>query len=116
MGKFQDPAVPPVVTVDLRKTQIVDNSVTPPKVAYLSSIIKGVTSDNKLAISRFALVADDTKPDGQPLSDVLKNAEDYLAIRTDVSIWDKDDGEHEFDFKYDEDSDVFGAGTAFLQD
>ena len=78
------------------------NSVTPPKVAYLSSIIKGVTSDKKLAISRFALVADDTKPDGQPLSDVLKNAEDYLAIRTDVSIWDQDDGEHEFDFKYDE--------------
>ena len=116
MGKFQDPAVPPVVAIDLAKTQVIDNSTTPPKVAYLSSIIKGVTTDKKLAISRFALVADDTKPDGQPLSDVLKNATDYLAIRTDASIWDQDDGEHEFDFKYDESTEKFGAGTAFLQD
>ena len=39
-----------------------------------------------------------------------------LAIRTDVSIWDADDGEHEFDFEYDEETEKFGAGTAFLQD
>ena len=50
------------------------------------------------------------------MSDVLKNGEEYLAIRTDVSIWDADDGEHEFDFKYDEEGEKFGAGTAFLQD
>ena len=61
-------------------------------------------------------MADDAHPNGQPLSDVLKNADNYLAIRTDVSIWDQDDGEHEFDFKYDEDTEKYGAGTAFLQD
>jgi len=116
MTKFVDPSVPAAVTIDLNKTQIIDNSAYPAKVGYLRSIISGVTSDNKLAISRYALVADDTHADGQPLSDVLKNADDYLAIRTDVSIWDQDDGEHEFDFKYDEDGELFGAGTAFLQD
>ena len=61
-------------------------------------------------------MADDTHPDGQPLSDVLKNGDEYLAIRTDVSIWDQTDGEHEFDFKYDAEGEKFGAGTAFLQD
>jgi len=116
MTSFVDPVVPSAVTIDLNKTQVFDNSGTTPKVAYLSSILKGVTSDGKLAISRFALVADDAHPNGQPLSDVLKNATDYLAIRTDVSIWDQDDGEHEFDFKYDEDTEKYGAGTAFLQD
>ena len=55
-------------------------------------------------------------PEGRPLTDVLKFGEEYLGIRTDVSIVDDDDGEHEFDFKYDEESEKFGAGTAFLQD
>ena len=62
-----------------------------------------------------AKVGDGSCSQGQPLSDVLKNSDTYLAIRTDVSIWDVDDGTHEFDWKYDEDGDKFGAGTAFCK-
>ena len=104
------------ITVDLNKTKILDTSGSETKVAYLSSILHGINDDGNLTIDRSALVADDEHEDGQPLSDVLKNADDYLAIRTDVSIWDEEEGEHEFDFKYDEETEKFGAGTAFLQD
>jgi hypothetical protein len=50
------------------------------------------------------------------LSDVFAFGPDYLGIRSDVSIEDTTDGEHEFDFKYDDESEKFGAGTAFLHD
>jgi hypothetical protein len=50
------------------------------------------------------------------LSDVLAFGPDYLGLRSDVSIEDGTNGEHEFDFQYDEESGKFGAGTAFLQD
>jgi hypothetical protein len=50
------------------------------------------------------------------LSDVLAFGPDYLGLRSDVSIEDGTNGEHEFDFIYDEESGKFGAGTAFLQD
>jgi len=104
------------ITVDLHKTKVLDTSGSETKFAYLSSILHGINEDGSLTIDRGALVADEEHKDGQPLSDVLKNGEDYLAIRTDVSIWDEEDGEHEFDFKYDEETERFGAGTAFLQD
>jgi hypothetical protein len=104
------------ITVDLHNTKILDTSGSETKVAYLSSILHGINEDGQLAIDRSALVADEEHPDGQPLSDVLKNGEEYLGIRTDVSLWDDEDGEHEFDFKYDEETEKFGAGTAFLQD
>jgi hypothetical protein len=108
------------VTIDLNKTKIIDSSGTEPKVAYLSSILAGIVAggegeDSKLAISRTALVADDTHKEGRPLTDVLKFGEEYLGIRTDVSIVSATDGDHEFDFKYDPEGKKFGAGTAFLQ-
>jgi hypothetical protein len=62
-----------------------------------------------------ALVTDADHKDGRPLTDVLKFGDQYLGIRTDVSLVDSKDGEHEFDFKYDPDGKKFGAGTAFLQ-
>ena len=105
-----------IAEIDINTTRFVDNSGEEKKTAYLSSIIYGINSDDNLTIDRSALVADSTHEEGQPLSDVLKNADEYLAIRTDVSIWDVDDGEHEFDFKYDWSDEKFGAGTAFLQD
>ena len=83
--------------------------------ARLSSLLHGINGDGELTIDRFALVADAGHPDGQPLSDVLKNGDEYLAVRTDVSIWDAEDGEHEFHFQYDDEIEKFGAGTAFLQ-
>ncbi len=104
------------MTVDIHKTKILDTSGSETKMAYLSSILNGINEDGNLTIDRGALVADDDHTEGQPLSDVLKNGDEYLAVRTDVSIWDAEDGEHEFDFKYDEDTEKFGAGTAFLQD
>jgi hypothetical protein len=118
------PAIPQIkpsspgttVTIDLHTTPIVDRSVSPSKTGYLSDFILGVSESDTLVLDRSAVIGDETHPDGQPLSDVLKNADDYLAIRTDVSIWDVTDGEHEFDFKYDVDTDQYGAGTAFLQD
>jgi hypothetical protein len=61
-------------------------------------------------------VADSDHTDGRPLTDVLKFGDEYLGIRTDVSFVSTEDGEHEFDFQYDEDGAKFGAGTAFLQD
>jgi len=104
------------ITVDLHNTKILDTSDAETKVAYLSSILAGITENGELAISREALVADEENPEGRPLTDVLKFGEEYLGIRTDVSIVDEEDGEHEFDFKYDEETEKFGAGTAFLQD
>jgi len=103
------------ITVDLHNTKILDTSGSETKVAYLSSILHGINEDGSLTIDRGALVADEEHEDGQPLSDVLKNGDEYLAIRTDVSIWDQDYGEHEFDFAFDFESEKFGAGTAFLQ-
>jgi len=103
------------ITVDLNSTKILDTSGDETKVAYLSSILHGINEDGKLTIDRGALVADDDHEAGQPLSDVLKNADEYLAIRTDVSIWDRYAGEHEFDFQYDPATEKYGAGTAFLQ-
>ena len=100
--------------IDINTTKFVDNTGTEKKTAYLSSIIYGINADDNLTIDRSALVADSTHEEGQPLSDVLKNADDYLAIRTDVSIWDQTYGEHEFDFAYDLEYEVYGAGTAFL--
>jgi hypothetical protein len=103
------------ITVDIHQTKILDTSGNETKVAYLSSILHGINEDGSLTIDRGALVADDEHEDGQPLSDVLKNGDEYLAIRTDVSIWDQEYGEHEFDFAFDFESEKFGAGTAFLQ-
>jgi hypothetical protein len=103
------------VTVDLHKTKVLDTSGSETKVASLSSIFHGINEDGDLTIDRSALVADDEHEDGQPLSDVLKNGDDYLAIRTDVSMWDSTYGEHEFDFAFDFMTEKFGAGTAFLQ-
>jgi hypothetical protein len=103
------------ITVDLHKTKILDTSGNETKVAYLSSILHGINEDGSLTIDRSALVADDEHAEGQPLSDVLKNGDDYLAIRTDVSLWDAEDGEHEFHFEYDAEIEKFGAGTAFLR-
>jgi hypothetical protein len=63
-------------------------------------------------------ILDTSRPETKvgTLSDVLAFGPDYLGIRSDVSIEDATDGEHEFDFKYDEEGGKFGAGTAFLQD
>jgi hypothetical protein len=109
--------------IDIRATKIVDSWHPSNKPAHLDSLIRGLTPDeetasqSRLVLDRVGvLVGDEEHPTGQPLSDVLKNADEYLAIRTDASIWDQDDGEHEFDWKYDEETDKFGAGTAFLQD
>ena len=114
--KPSSPGSTGIEEIDINSTRFVDKSGEETRTGYLSSIVHGITEGGDLTIDRMALVADDTHEDGQPLSDVLKNADDYLAIRTDVSFWDQDDGEHEFDFKYDGDSEKFGAGTAFLQD
>jgi len=108
------------VTIDLNKTKILDTSdPNATKTAYLSSIIAGIVKDgedSKLAISREAQVADKEHMDKpRPLTDVLKFGDEYLCIRTDVAFWDQEEGEHEFDFQYDADSEKFGAGTAFLQ-
>ena len=104
------------ITIDIHNTKIVDSSGEEEKTGYLASLLEGITDDGDLTISREALVADAENPDGRPLTDVLKFGDEYLGIRTDVSIVDETDGEHEFDFKYDAESGKFGAGTAFLQD
>jgi hypothetical protein len=109
------------ITLDLNKTKVLDTSdPNETKTAYLSSILAGIVKDGenqKLAISREAMVADSEHKDKpRPLTDVLKFGDEYLCIRTDVAFWDQESGEHEFDFEYDEESEKFGAGTAFLQD
>lgn len=103
------------ITVDIHQTKILDTSGGETKVAYLSSILHGINENGQLTLDRSALVADDAHSEGQPLSDVLKNGDEYLAIRTDVSLWDQTHGEHEFHFEYDEEIERFGAGTAFLR-
>lgn len=103
------------ITVDIHQTKILDTSGGETKVAYLASILHGINENGQLTLDRSALVADDGHSEGQPLSDVLKNGDEYLAIRTDVSIWDQTHGEHEFHFEYDDEIEKFGAGTAFLR-
>jgi hypothetical protein len=124
------PAITPIppavseITIDLNKTKVLDTSdPANTKIAYLSSILQGIAVDSsdpnnpnsKLTISRSALVADSDTPAGRPLTDVLKFGTTYLCIRSDVSIWDKTAGDHQFDFQYDATGQKFGAGTAFLQ-
>lgn len=124
------PAITPIppavseITIDLNKTKVLDTSdPANTKIAYLSSILQGIATDNsdpnnpnsKLTISRSALIADSDTPAGRPLTDVLKFGTTYLCIRSDVSIWDKTAGDHQFDFQYDATGQKFGAGTAFLQ-
>jgi hypothetical protein len=85
------PVVLPVavapITIDLQETKIIDSSGGTPKISTLSSVFKKVTDDGKLVIDGASLIATSDTPDGAP-----------------------------FDYKYDEDGKVLGAGTAFLKD
>ena len=76
------------ITIDIRKTKVYDSAGDMSKAAYLSSIIKGVNSENKLLL------------DGTNML---------------ISADSQDDGKT-FDFRYDETGDQMGAGTAFLKD
>jgi hypothetical protein len=103
--------------IDIRKTKVIDSRYPEQEASYLDTVFYGINPNGALTIDRLeAKIADANNSQGQPLSDVLKNGSSYLCIRTDASIWDSSDGEHEFDFKYDEEGGKFGAGTAFLQD
>ena len=113
--------------IDIHTTKVYDSRDPEGKPAYLDSIFRSIEDADvpcgrKLVIDRLnTVIGDEDWPEGQPLSDVFKNTENYLCIRTDVGIWDEDEeashgGLIEFDFKYDEDGEKFGAGTAFLQE
>ena len=112
------PNLPGHIILDLHKTRIVDSKgEQPDRWTTLSSFFRGINEEGFLTVDRVkARVADASQVEGQPLSDVLKNGVDYLSIRSDVSIWDQEHSDQDimFDFEYDEEGDIFGAGTAFL--
>jgi hypothetical protein len=113
------PKMEKALVLDLSKTKIIDTGVRGREDASttLSTFFRGINQNNELVVNReFALVGDDENEEGQPLSDVFKNSESYLCLRSDVGIWSQEqsDGTKQFDFKFDEDGDIFGAGTAFL--
>jgi hypothetical protein len=75
------------VLLDLHKTKITDSSDPEPKIAKLSSFIRGISANGELVLSTYALFGDGDHPNGK-----------------------------ELDFKYDSENDIYGIGTAFLQD
>lgn len=76
----------PEVVIDIRKTKVTD-SENEGQYAYLSTILKGINEAKELLLKTSAKFASDEQPDGK-----------------------------EFDFKYDDEGDKFGAGTAFLKE
>ena len=87
-----------------------------PDGAPLNTLIY-VTSDNYVALSSDAYVADDAHPTGAALRDALAIGQsEYLCLQSDVWITGGDGEETSFDFRYDDETGVYGAGTAFLQD
>ena len=114
------------LTIDIRKTVVVD-SYNPGRKSHLQSFIYGISTETDslgygaLTLDRLKCkVADQDCENGQPLSDVFKNGEEYLSIRTDCSIWDSthtEDAQFDWEFNADETGKKkWGAGTAFLKD
>jgi hypothetical protein len=82
----------------------------------LSTLLQGISHGN-LVVKESVLIGNNGCPDGTPLMDVLQIGESgYLCLRADAWITGGDGEEINFDFKYDTDGGVYGAGTAFLQD
>jgi len=75
------------VVIDIRKTHIIDSQDSPNAYAHLSSLIYGINESKQLTLKKTAKIADDEHPDGEI-----------------------------FDFKWADDYDLWGAGTAFLRD
>jgi len=75
------------ISIDIAKTVIIDSREQNGRSAKFTSIFRGINESNRLLIKTDALVADTDHPEGA-----------------------------EFDFKYDSEQSVYGAGTAFLQD
>jgi hypothetical protein len=76
-----------------------------------------LTPDSYVCLREDAWVASDEHQEGAQLTDALKIGESgYLCLVSDVYITEGDGEETKFDFKYDSEENVYGAGTAFLRD
>jgi len=100
------PPIVPLTTgstiLDIRKTKIIDSSVQNGSVAFLSSLIR--------KIKEGALYLNAGKKPTTESGDTSGG--------TPEKMWGMSDGENDapFDFKYDEEGEKWGAGTAFLKD
>jgi hypothetical protein len=80
------PLVGDGLVIDLSKTKIRDSvNASEEAIAYLSDIFHFSTDNSK------------------------------LSLKKDVWIWDENHPDKEFDFQFDEDGDIWGAGTAWLK-
>jgi hypothetical protein len=79
--------LPTAVVIDIRKTHILDSEEAPNRYTVLSDVFKRITGDGWLVLRDDLKIASEEQPDGK-----------------------------EFDFKYSDEYEVFGAGTAFLKD
>jgi len=102
------------ITIDIAKTLIIDSDGKREKTCLLNTVFHGITDNGELTIRPEARVADDTKADGVPLSDVLQIGASTLCITTSAMYTDNTQ-EAEFDFRFDDGGGKYGAGTAFLQ-
>jgi len=106
------------ISIDISETKVFDSKGDDPsKHSHLSTLLHGISEDGDLVVKEGMLIGNDDNPDGTPLTDALKIGESgYLCLMADVWITEGDGEETNFDFKYDSDGEVYGAGTAFLQD
>ena len=119
--------IPSFFTLDLSKTQVMDSSGQKGRYSYFNDIFALLTPDgdsSKVVLDlASAKVADSDSPtDGEDwLARVMVVKEDELMLDGNSSDGakiisdDKSDGSY-FDFKYDEDGEKLGAGTAFLKE
>jgi hypothetical protein len=108
------------ISIDIRQTKVFDSESDNPDIhSHLSTLLQGISESGDLVLRDAAMIGNDENPDGTPLTDVFQIGESgYLCLRTDLWFLDMEEEgkETNFDFKYDDENEVWGAGTAFLQD
>ena len=115
---YQPQSLSGMVTIDLSRTVVVDSRGSRDAHGYLKDIITRITDNNRLVLAENALIGDHAgNKEGARLSDALYVTKDgKCCLNKEVDIADGEKRKAKFDFKYDNKTDVFGAGTAFLQD
>jgi len=117
-----DPVVlPPLkggISIDIATTKIIDSRYDNDRVAKLTSVFHGISENNQLLVRPSVKLGDDEHTTGAPLDRLVRltNAEE-VALREDALVAGDEHPEGaEFDFKFDSEESVYGAGTAFLRD
>ena len=106
------------LTIDLDSTRITDTRLELSRWGYLSSLLK-MNDGGDVCIDRaVGRILTEENPDGALLSTLIYvTSDNRVALSVDAYVaGDERPMGAMFDFKYDEEGGVYGAGTAFLQD